>query len=99
MKKESLNSENDRFLKLFPRCQPLQKLIKTISLRIQEMMYHKISIKMLSEDKLTTKRNSLKFRINFKRFETDHFQNNQRRFGTQEFTLSTKFVKRWMKQS
>ncbi len=63
------------------------------------MMYLKTFIKMPNEGKLTTKRSWLKFKINFKRFETDLFQNNQRKFGILEFTSFTKFVKRWMKQS
>ena len=99
MKKESLSNEKDLFLKLFLSSQLLQKSIKITNLKHQEMMYHKIFIKTPKEDKLIIKRNLLKFKISFKRFEIDHFQNNQRKYGTLEYTLSIKFVKRWTKQN
>lgn len=99
MKKVNLSSEKDLYLKLFPSSRLLQKSIKITNLKLQEMMYLKISIKTPKEDKLITKRNLLKYKISFKRFEIDHFQNNQRKSGTRESTLSIKFVKRWTKPS
>ncbi len=99
MKKESLSNEKDLFLKLFLSSQLLQKSIKITNSKLQEMMYLKISIKTPKDDKLIIKRNLHKFKISFKRFEIDHFQNNPRKYGTLESTLSIKFVKRWMKQN
>lgn len=53
---------------------------------------------MLKEDWRKIKQNSLKFKTKCKKFAIDlSLKIHKRKFGILEFTLFTKFVRRWMR--
>lgn len=98
MKKENSSSERDLYLKSFQNNLQLHKSTKTISSKSQELRCLNNFTVMLKEDWRKIKQNSLKFKTKCKKFAIDlSLKIHKRKFGILEFTLFTKFVRRWMR--